>query len=192
MLIANDKCGSLNGKKRRTLKASYTPLSTGIYTIEFYNYRNSAPNSSVNNYIDDITLEPQYKDLFADDINISVKTGGVVELTLNAGPVHSGEHYLLLASFGDYPCFTMDGFECPLVRDRFYFYSLTNANTAMFQNTIGTLDGLGIANARFSTQGVVDPLYKGQQVYFAYALLKSPMQRPLRYVSIPVMVNFIP
>lgn len=191
MLITSHKCGYLSSTKRATLSATYTPQTTGLYTIEFYNYRNSAP-TCVYNYIDEIFMTPVYEDISVNVPNISSATGGLINLTLDAGATHAGEDYLLLASFGDFPGFKIDGFHIPLNnKDALFNFSLNHPNGQMFLNSKGKLDSAGTAWAMFSTMGPVSSQYLGDEIYFAYVLLSGPSQRPVTYVSNPLMITFI-
>jgi hypothetical protein len=192
VLIVNDTCGYIDGMKRKTLSSAYTPMSTGLYALDIYNYRNSYPTTSVYNYIDDIKLIPQNPDLTITEGNISISAGRLVKVTLDAGVSHAGEDYFLLASFGSYPGFNLDGIHVPLNRDYFFRLSYRMANSAMFQNSMGVLNSSGMAVVWFSTMGPVDPQYLGKQIYMAYLLTSGPATRPVTYASLPIMLSFIP
>ena len=192
MLIANDKCGYVpqSVPKRNHISGTYTATAPGPHTLEFYNYRN-ASEEKLWNHIDDISLVPQNPDFFIEDANIPI-SGGSAQLTLDAGPAHAGQNYLVLASFASHPGLMLDGILIPLNTGFLFNYSLSQRNSAMFQNTEGVLDSQGQATAVFDTQGAVDPKYLGVPIVFSYVLLDGQTQRPVKYASFPGLVNIIP
>jgi len=193
-LIETDSCGSIgqNSPRRRTLSGSYTPATTGLYTLEFRNYRGAWQNDDIVNYIDNIKLSPANPDLLISSDNISISSAGSVDLTLDAGASHAGEDYFLLASFGTHPGLDVYGHHIPLNDDVLFDYSKTHANSSIFQNTKGVLDASGSATARFSTPGAMGSTYLGTTMSFAYVLLSAPATPPVTYASQQVMVNYIP
>jgi len=178
--------------KRATLSGTITPPTPGSYLLEFYNWRNASPSHAVLNYIDDIKLEPLNPDLSVGTDNIRIATGGSVTMSLDAGSAHAGKDYFLLASFGNLPGINVDGFHLLLNMDPLLNYSANNPNSAVFQNSMGVLDGSGQATAVFNMPGPVDPVYLGTTFTFSYVLLTGPGMQPVIFVSIPVLVNFIP
>jgi hypothetical protein len=174
------------------MTGTYTAQTNGLHYLTILNRRSLPPTEDVRNYIDDISLEPATPDLTIDWANISIATGGASTISLDAGPGHNSEHYLLLASFGTFPGFTMDGVAVHLNADVLFNYSLARANTAMFQNSFGTLDASGRGQAVFDTTGPLSPVFLGRTISFAYLLLTAPGTRPVTYASLPVMVNLIP
>lgn len=192
-LIATDKCGYLpqDVPKRRHISGTYTATTTGPHTLEFYNWK-SGNKDKVWNHIDDITLTPQNPDIFIDNGDISIATGGSAQITLDAGAGYAGADYLVLASFGSHPGIVRDGVLIPLNSDFLFNYSLGHRNSAMFQNTLGVLDAQGQATAVFDTLTSVDPSYLGVPLTFCFVLTSGPLQTPVLYASFPVLVNFIP
>ena len=193
VLISSYTCGSIgqNVPKRVTITGSYTAVGAGPHTIEIENYRNIAQTDCFN-YFDNILLQPTNADLFIDEPNVSIQSGRIMNIDLDAGPSHAGETYFLLASYSSYPGFTVDGIHMPLVMDGLFSYSRNAANGSTFQNTFAALDAQGTARARFVTIGPLDPGLLGTHIYFAYALLTGTGQRPVTYASVPAIVNFIP
>ena len=173
------------------MTATVTAPSTGPYALEIYNHRATAPTDCWN-YIDNISLAPLNPDLTADAANVPIAYGGTVGMTLDAGTAHAGEDYLLLASFETHPGLALDGVQIHLNRDPLFQFSRMQANTLIFQNTMGKLDSSGMAMASFNTLGPVDPQWLGKHFSFAFVLLSGPSARPVTYGSLPVMINFIP
>lgn len=192
MLIDSYSAGYLSQSvpKRVTLSGSYAATFTGVHTLDIQNSR-SATQVDCYNRIDNIVIAPQNPDLILEEWNIGVYSGGSVQMTLDAGPAHAGAHYVVAASFGSFPGFTMSGVNVPLNMDMLFNYSRTHTNTPMFQNTMGVLDANGQATAKFDTRGSIDPSYLGTTFTFAFVLLSGPMQLPVTYASYPVLVNFI-
>ena len=136
-------------------------------------------------------MTPQNPDLVLEECNIGVYSGGSVQMTLDAGPAFAGKDYVVLASFGSYPGFTMNGVNVPLNMDALFHLSRTHTNNPMFQDTLGVLDANGRATAKFDTRGSIDPGYLGTTITFAFVVTQGQMQTPLLYASYPVLVNFI-
>lgn len=84
--------------------------------------------------------------LVADTTTLSLGTGGTQHFTIDAGPAHAGEPYLLLGSFaGDEPGLVVDGQLLPLNVDAYSTFVLLHPNTSFLQATLGLLDGAGQA-----------------------------------------------
>jgi len=191
--IAYDSAGNVqqNVPKRHHLSGTYTPTVSGLYTLDIYNHYNGN-KTQFWTHIDDITLAPQTPALSLDTPNISVATGGSVQLALDAGASHANEDYFVLMSFGVHPGFDANGVHVPLNMDYVFNYSKTHANSSVFQNTMGVLNGSGQASAAFDTIGPVDSAYLGTQLYCAYILLAGQLQPPVTFASNHVIVNFVP
>ena len=191
-MIDSNSAGKIgqNSPKRQTLSGTFTPATSGYYTIFIDNWRNLAMTDCYN-YIDDVTVEPATPDLTVDNGNIDIDTGRLVMMTLDAGASNAGKKYLLLASWGTYPGLTIDGIHVPLEYDWLFTYTQHNFNNNMFQNTFGTLNSSGKAIARFMTIGPLNPSLLGRNMFFAYVLLTGS-GRPITYASFPVMCTFVP
>ncbi len=164
-----------------------------MYTLEINNSRYLSAGSDYKNYIDNITVGPADPDLMINgESNISVASGRIVFMIIDAGAAHAGEDYFLLASFDSYPGFTASGHYVPLVQDVVFDYSKKNANSSVFMNSKGVLDASGKATPWFNTLGPVDPAYVGKTISFAYVLLAGPGTPPVTHSSNKVMVSFIP
>lgn len=133
----------------------------------------------------------QYECLSADVYFLSAASGGTVNLSLDAGPAHAGEAYVVIGSgSGTTPGFSFQGFHVPLNPDPFLNTTLAEANGQIFVNTLGGLDVDGRASAAL----VVPPLSPstaGTTVHFAFAAFTvGPIQ--LTKVSGPISQIFIP
>lgn len=172
------------------MSGTFTPTSTGLHELKIYNYRN-APRTSLVNFIEDIFFVPANPDLTVDPSNISTAAAGSVTLTLDLGPAHAGEDYIILASSSSSPNFMLDGVLIHLAYNNIFQYSLDNMNTAMFSNTYGVLDASGKATATFNTFGAL-PHLKGNNYAFCGLGLSSGGVRPVTWASDPVLLNMIP
>ena|GEM_PF-656776 len=193
VLIAQNKAGYVPDSttpKRSHMSGTYTPTSTGLHELKIYNYRN-APRTALLNYIEDILLVPAGADLTIDPSNISVAAAGSATLTLDLGPAHAGENYIILAGASSSPNFMLDGVLIHLAYDFIFQYSLSNKNTAMFSNTYGVLDASGQATATFNTFGAL-PHLMGNNYSFCGLGLSSGGVRPITWASNPVLLNMIP
>lgn len=176
--------------ERVHLTATYTPASTGLYTLDIYNYRNLSM-TDVWNYIDNISLAPVNPTLTIDPCLCHVWNFGSNTLAMDAGVAHANEPYIILAANGPTPNFSLDGVTIHLAYDAIFQYTLANLNTAMFSNTYGVLDASGKATATFNTFSFL-PQWQGKTVTFCGLGLSSGGVRPIQFATNPVILNFIP
>lgn len=123
--------------------------------------------------------------LEASAYTLSETTGGTIDFTLFGGAASVGRNYLLLGSVtGTLPGFPLPGGQSalPLNWDPFTDFVVLLANTPLFQNFIGALNGAGQAQAVLTT-GPFPPGYVGLEIYFAYCL-----GLPWEFVSNPVVI----
>lgn len=177
--------------ERHHLTGTYTATTTGLHTLNIHNYRN-ANKTDLFNYIDDIKFSPDTTNFAISDDNISIATGGGVQLLLDAGSNNANAPYLVLMSGGSHPGFSYSGVHIHLNMDNFFNLSRNMANGPIFQNTLGTLDASGQATAVFNVPGPVSPVHLGKHYTFAYVLTQSPGKPPVTFASYPVLINFIP
>lgn len=193
-LIASHSFGSLpqgGSPTREHLTGSYTATATGPHTLNIDNYRNAA-QTDCRNYFDNIKLQPVDADFFAaSPPNISRSQGGSIDMLVDAGPPNAGEDYLILASGGCHPGFSVDGVHINLNWDNYSILSMTHANGATFQNTLGVLDAAGQSIATINVAGG-SGLTVGKSFAFSYVLTNDPMVRPVIYASDPVWLTIIP
>lgn len=72
--------------------------------------------------------------------------GGEQKLTIDAGPSFGGRIYLVLGSLsGSLPGIPLAGYTIPLQPDAWFNFTITNANTAYLQKSLGVLDAQGRA-----------------------------------------------
>jgi hypothetical protein len=85
----------------------------------------------------------------------SVPVGQPVTLQLNAGPANAGRHYRVLGC-------TTPGINkrliVPLMNDAYYHFTSTQPNSAILQNSDGTLSASGQATAIFTPDGTFSGL----------------------------------
>ncbi len=192
MLIASDSCGSIgqSSPRRHTLNGTFTPTTTGYYPLVITNSRNLTQIDCYN-YIDNVVVVPQNADFIITDRNISITSGRLVTMTLEAGAANANKKYIVLGSWGCMPGMNVDGHMLYLESDWLFNYTKSNFNNTMFQNTFGVLNGQGKAIARFLTFGPLNSSYLGQNIFFSYAVLTGN-GRPVTYTSVPAMCSFVP
>lgn len=94
------------------------------------------------------------------------EAGGSLGLYLD-NPGHRNRPYVVLVSAsGTQPGFRLGTARVPLNPDVVSTFALTQANTAPFASFVGTLDGNGLAEARFTAPRL--PGVAGQKLWFAY------------------------
>jgi subtilisin family serine protease len=120
---------------------------------------------------------------------LSESTGGQVNFFLNAGAANANRKYLLLGGLsGTSPGTPLPGgmVTLPLNWDGFTNLVINLANSTIFSNFLGTLDGSGDGQATFDTLGPL-PGASGVTFYFAYALNNA-----WDFVSNPVEIMVVP
>jgi hypothetical protein len=114
--------------------------------------------------------------LTADADQISEAVGGTVNFALNADANNANRNYIILGGVtGTAPGTPLPGglVTLPVNWDVFTSFVLTFLNTPIFNNFMGTLDGLGHGAATFDTLGPI-PGTAGVKLYFAFALGPPP------------------
>ena len=105
--------------------------------------------------------------------SISVVGGGTQSLSLDAGVANAGLFYIIVGSLsGTTPGFLLDGLNLPINIDAYSLVTLSNANSALFQNTFGALDGSGQAAAAIQIPANTSSSLVGLQMNHAYAVLQ--------------------
>ena len=131
--------------------------------------------------------------LDASPSSLSVTAGGTQTLSLDAGPDHGGEVYLLLGSLTGYgPGFQYQGWCVPLVWDAYFDYTINNPNLAPLAASFAVLDGAGQAQAQFTIPAGTSPLAIGLRAFHAFASLDPNAPALPTFVSNPVSVLFTP
>ncbi len=107
--------------------------------------------------------------LTANPVILSTNTGGLVQLTVDAGPAAAGATYLVLGGISGIVPGTpwQPGFTVPLVLDPVTDALFLAVNTPLFQNAFGTLDAQGRATATFSVPGGVLNVLQFRTLSFA-------------------------
>lgn len=124
--------------------------------------------------------------LSADIFSFKESTGGVVNLSLDAGSNNANRPYLILGSLlGTIPGMDLaEGVNLPINWDPFYTQAMLGLiNTQFYQNFQGFLDGDGKATARHDTQGPVVGMGPAT-ISFAYYL-----SSPIDFTSNPVNID---
>ncbi len=193
-MIATDSCGSiiLGQTILSQLSGTYAAPSTGIYTLEFYNY-NTSLQSLLENYIDDITLVPTATDFTCDLTQAEVDVYNTFTFTLNAGSSWAGwKYWVFVSAKGGWPGLTNNGIWVPLVFDSLLQMSIDYANVGPFKNTRGTLDGFGQSWCQLVPANLLGAPWIGKSAHVAYVVYQGPSISPISYASQPVQIYFIP
>lgn len=90
-------------------------------------------------------------EFFADAYQVSVSTGGIVAMTVDAGPSLGGLNFIVAGSVsGSTPGIGFQGFVVPLNPDFYFTQTVSAPNQAPFTNSLGVLDANGAAQAIFT------------------------------------------
>jgi hypothetical protein len=126
--------------------------------------------------------------LISDTPQISVSSGGTQNLSLDAGPPHAGQIYLVLGSLtGTSPGIQVDGLTLPLVFDSYTVDTLLLANQGSWQQTFGFLDGTGQASAALVPPDGSPPGPAGAVLYHAAAVFGPTLT--VVFTSNPVLLS---
>ncbi|QDU68351.1 hypothetical protein [Engelhardtia mirabilis] len=121
----------------------------------------------------------------------SIASGGLQSLSLDFGAASAGSIFLVLGSVsGAVPPTPIDGKLLPLAIDSYLLFSLSNANSAVFVNTLGVLDGAGKKTAAISVPTGLGPALAGLVLHHA-ALTLSPIGA-VTAVSDAVSLRLVP
>jgi hypothetical protein len=124
-----------------------------------------------------LTGQPGPQTLMADGWAVPIDDPVDINFTVCPGPDYAYDAYLLLGGVsGTYPGTKLpSGVTMPLNFDGLTILIMTNLNTPVFQNFLGTLDANGEGVATFSTNGVVplNPHIVGTKIYFCATVGKG-------------------
>lgn len=114
-------------------------------------------------------------------------TGGVANFQLDATVAGAGHTYALVASLsGTEPGLPLGPLVLPLNYDAMLQVSLGLANSSIFVNSIGVLDGSGWASARFAAPPRLLSSQLGRPLSFAFTTV------PFAFVSSAVTLTIVP
>jgi hypothetical protein len=127
--------------------------------------------------------------LHADRLALSGSAGGTVAFTLDAGPAHAGELYLLLGSLsGTQPGLPAGSQNVPLNYDLYTQILLTGPNSALLPGSLGLLGASGTANAALVLpSGLAGPY--GTRAHHAFVCI-DPVALQVTFVSNPIGLRF--
>ncbi|MFH1998987.1 MAG: right-handed parallel beta-helix repeat-containing protein [Planctomycetota bacterium] len=129
--------------------------------------------------------------LSATEFTLSESTGGIIDMTLDAGVENAGRIYLVLAGItATNPGYILPGGQTyiPINWDVMTDLGLILLNTPYMTGFLGYLDPAGQAQAQFDTRGPLDRgVWAGQTLSFAYCL-----GWPWEFASNPVNVLIVP
>lgn len=142
--------------------------------------------------LDVATMVATYAPLRSDVYSISQSAGGTINLTLEGTSDRAGLDYWVLASAsGNTPGVSyLGGVTIPLNPDFAHNQSIALANTAVFQNSKGLLDGAGNGTTTINVSpGSLPASFIGQKLSFAYGVLSGGT---VSYASNPVNIDVLP
>jgi hypothetical protein len=128
--------------------------------------------------------------LYSDVPTISFSSPGAQKLTLDAGPEHAFETYLMVGSVtGTSPGTTLAGVAVPLNPDLWTLWTLQHPNTPLNPGFAGTLNAAGGSVASFDLSGGFPAGLVGLTFHHAY--LAGPGTSPT-WASGPVKLKLVP
>lgn len=108
--------------------------------------------------------------LSADSHRLAIDAGGVMSLSLDAGPAFAGEFYLVGGSAsGTSPGLSLDGIDIPINQDWYTTYTLSGAPELV--QFVGQLDANGRASAQVDLTGGGSEILLLLQLYYAFVVI---------------------
>jgi hypothetical protein len=108
--------------------------------------------------------------LSANSHRLAIDAGGVLTLSLDAGPAFGGQFYLVGGSAtGTAPGTSLDGVDIPLIQDWYTFYTLAGAPELI--QFVGLLDAQGRAQAEIDLSGGGSEILLLLQLYYAFVVI---------------------
>jgi hypothetical protein len=113
-----------------------------------------------------------YDGMAADVHGISLASGGTQTISLDAGPVFSGQTYWVLGTVtGTSPGLVFGGAFIPLNFDAYTNVTINSPNLGLLGSTLGTLDGAGRATSTITLPPASDPSLAGVDVHHAFVVI---------------------
>lgn len=129
--------------------------------------------------------------LLGDEHLVSLASGGVQTLDLDAGAAFGGELYWILGTLsGTAPGLSGGGFVLPLNFDGYFLFTLTNPNL-LIPASLALLDAQGTAATQLALPAGLDPGLAGATFHHAYAVVDVVGGATL-FVSNPVSLHLVP
>ncbi len=123
---------------------------------------------------------------------IPVRFGGEQRWSVRTDAGLAGLAWALLGSItGTSPGTSVLGVQIPLNPDGYFRYSTLHLNTLPLASSLGTLDGLGVGQARFLVPGALPPVLAGLTLWHA-AIIFDPDTSTGIVVSNPVELLLVP
>jgi hypothetical protein len=186
-LIASHDFGSLTEGQPEflVLTGTYTPTTSGYYTLDIENSRPVATDANVKNFIDNIKVVPTEYMLATDGQTFPFWYPTTVNFYLTAGPEMANRDYWMWTNFsGTYPGVVLNGITVPLNYDPLVSLCLDNPGL-IHSDFIGQLDGSGHATIPVKIQ----TSYIGLTLYFSYIVLSPGGGQPILAASNPVNIT---
>ena len=124
---------------------------------------------------------------------VSLTSGGAITLELRATAAHANRTYFVAGTIqGTNPGLPFKGALIPLSVDAYFRFSLRQSNTTSFQNTFGTLNGLGRANAQVTLPAGLPVSLAGLKLHHAFLVFEGGLSGGVRHVSNAVLTRLDP
>ena len=128
---------------------------------------------------------------YGDSLTVSLLFGGTQNLSLNAGPEHAGEFYILLGSLsGSTPPTPFFGVDLPLVTDAYFDLTLNSGGGGLLTGNFGILDAAGQASAAFTIPPIGDVGLVFTPAVHAYLTFDSELTPQFVSGTFPVYFGF--
>jgi tetratricopeptide (TPR) repeat protein len=191
--VVAGSAGSLSGGPLNHPAMRVSLNALGSLVLDFDGDRLDASFVGLTGVEDQFTLvKGETRTLTRDQPRVSVAAAGRQDFHLAAGPAHAGRYYVLAGSFGTDPGFTLWGLYIPLNPDGWMDLTLQGANSPVYQDSVGQLDGNGAASAAFQLPPMTDPVLVGAVVHHAYVVFTTLGNGGLQMASNPVKLIFEP
>jgi hypothetical protein len=197
---------SLNGAAGPWLPIDMNIAPGDISTGAVHNYLWTAPLLTSENVRIRVTQDntgTDWNDVSASDFaigaefsasayEISVASGGLISMNLDAGSSLAGETYIVAGSIsGSMPGQLYQGNVIPLNPDFYFSQSIATPNQSPFSNSLGSLSASGTAQTLFAlSAGVLPPSAVGVVLTHAAAVLDASSN--LLFVSPPIPLALVP
>ncbi|QDU83934.1 Intracellular serine protease [Planctomycetes bacterium Pla163] len=133
--------------------------------------------------------------LYADLFELSVASGGVQQLALDAPLDRAGRLYVVLGSASGSSPATVDplsGLSIPLVLDVYTSFLVQNLGGGIVGPFYGVLDGAGDASVSFTVPQATDPTFAGLELHHAFITIDAFGTGLIDFASNAVPIALVP
>jgi len=163
------------------MMGTYTPASSGMYTLEIANTRGKISETGLKNFLDTILLEPENPMLGADGQTLTTFFLTPRSFFLTAGNDHANKDYWMWMGYsGTYPGINVSGVNTPLNYDMLVEIGLIYPGFA-HPDFVGVLDASGEATVTMNYKPDLSLL--DLTLYFSYIVLSPGGGLPVMAAS---------